>query len=147
MALSFEKGNHVLFCVFFQIFFSNFSGSTDFNSIQQQHTIQPDQVQNTANANMNVAYTMMRDQQAFWEKHNEILGQNSLYNQLHGSLQMGFKAILHANFNISEEMRFKFLQEAEKLKEMGQNIVKNNQHKMLHLENNPHIIMEAEIGK
>ena len=44
-------------------------------------------------------------------------------------------------------MRFKFLQEAEKLKEMGQNIVKNNQHKMLHLENNPHIIMEAEIGK
>ena len=60
---------------------------------------------------------------------------------------MGFKAILNANFNISEEMRFKFLQEAEKLKEMGQNIVKNNQHKMLHLENNPHIIMEAEIGK
>ena len=60
---------------------------------------------------------------------------------------MGFKAILNANFNISEEMRFKFLQEAEKLKEMGQNIVKNNQHQMLHLENNPHIIMEAEIGK
>ena len=60
---------------------------------------------------------------------------------------MGFKAILQANFNITEEMRFKFLQEAEKLKEMGQNILKNNQHKMLHLENNPHIIMEAEIGK
>ena len=132
---------------FFIVFFSNFTGSTDFNSIQQQHTIQPDQVQNNANTNMNVAYTMMRDQQAFWEKHNEILGQNSLYNQLHGSLQMGFKTILNANFNISEEMRFKFLQQAEKLKEMGQNIVKNNQHQMLHLENDPHIIMEQEIGE
>ena len=52
-------------CVIFLFsnLFSNFTGSTDFNSIQQQHTIQPDQVQNTANANMNVAYTMMRDQQ------------------------------------------------------------------------------------
>ena len=45
---------------YFEIFFT---GSTDFNSIQQQHTIQPDQVQNTANTNMNVAYNMMRDQQ------------------------------------------------------------------------------------
>ena len=137
----------VILCFFFSNLFSNFTGSTDFNSIQQQHTIQPDQVQNTANANMNLAYTMMRSHEAFWEKHNEILSQNSLYIQLHGSLQMGFKAILNANFNITEEMRFKFLQQAEKLKEMGQNIVKNNQHKMLHLENNPHIIMEAEIGE
>ena len=57
---------------------------------------------------------------------------------------MCFKAILNANFNISEEKRLRFLQQAEKLKEMGQNIVKNNQHQMLH-QNNPHI-MQQEIG-